>query len=91
MLRLEVEALRPAEYDLDILGFEDDELRLLLAQQETSGGLTDEDVVPEIAAQPASAAGDLWLLGNHRLTCGDCTNADVVARVLGDAAPMLPG
>jgi DNA modification methylase len=89
MLRLEIEALRDAEYDLDILGFEDDELRLLLAQQESAGGLTDEDAVPEIPTQPVSTAGDLWLLGNHRLICGDCTDPDVVARVLGCAKPIL--
>jgi len=89
MLRLEIEALRDAEYDLDLLGFEDDELRLLLAQQEAASGLTDEDAVPEVAAEPVSAAGDLWRLGDHRLICGDCTDPDVVARVVGGAKPIL--
>jgi ParB-like chromosome segregation protein Spo0J len=89
MLRLEIDALRDAEYDLDILGFEDDELRSLLAQQEATSGLTDEDAVPEIPAEPTSHIGDLWLLGDHRLICGDSTRADVVARVLGDAKPLL--
>jgi len=89
MLRLEIEALRDAEYDLNILGFEDDELRLLLAQQEATSGLTDEDAVPEAAAEPVSAAGDLWLLGDHRLICGDCTEPDIVARLLGGAKPIL--
>jgi DNA modification methylase len=89
MLRLEIEALRDAEYDLGILGFEDDELRSLLAQQESAGGLTDEDEVPEVPAEPTSKIGDLWTLGDHRLICGDCTQADVVARVLGDAKPLL--
>ncbi|HKD06049.1 MAG TPA: hypothetical protein VKB79_09120 [Bryobacteraceae bacterium] len=89
MLRLEIEALRDAEYDLEILGFEDDELRSLLAQPESSGGLTDEDEVPEVPAEPTSKIGDLWRLGNHRLICGDCTQTDFVARVLAHAKPML--
>jgi hypothetical protein len=89
MLRLEIEALRDADYDLDLIGFEDDELRLLLAQQEASSGQTDEDAIPEPPAQPVSAVGDLWHLGDHRLICGDCTDADVVARLLGGAKPLL--
>jgi DNA modification methylase len=89
MLRLEIETLQDAEYDLDILGFEDDELRSLLAQQEAAGGLTDEDEVPEVPTDPTSQAGDLWVLGNHRLICGDSTNAEVVNRVLDGAEPVL--
>src|SRR5579862_5924771 len=89
MLRLEIEALRDAEYDLDILGFEDDELRSLLAQQELVGGLTDEDDVPEPSGQPIAQCDDLWILGEHRLICGDCTDPAVVSRLLGDAKPLL--
>src|ERR1700744_1365746 len=59
MLRLEIEALKNADYDLDLIGFDDDELRSLLAQQEATGGLTDENEVPEAPAQPIAAAGDL--------------------------------
>lgn len=89
MLRLEIEALHAADYDLNILGFEDEELARLLAQQEAADGLTDEDSIPETPATPISAVGDLWRLGEHRLICGDCTNPDVVARLLGDAKPIL--
>ena len=89
MLRLEIEALRNADYDLDLLGFEDDELANLLAQQDAAAGLTDEDAVPETPANPISVAGDLWVLGNHRLVCGDCTQAAVVARLLNGAEPLL--
>jgi hypothetical protein len=56
MLRLEIEALRDADYDLDILGFEDDELANLLAQQDAAAGLTDEDAVPEtLGSAPLSS------------------------------------
>jgi len=89
MLRLEIEALKDADYDLDILGFEDEELRSLLAQQDATGGLTDENEIPEPPANPVAAVGDIWLLGNHRLICGDCTDPAVVARVLDGAKPLL--
>ncbi len=47
MLRLEIEAPRDADYDLDLIGFEDDELRLLVARREASSGLTQEDSAPK--------------------------------------------
>jgi DNA modification methylase len=89
MLRLEIEALRDTDYDVDVIGFDDEALARLLAQQEAAGGFTDEDAVPEPPAQPASAPGDLWLLGDHRLMCGDCTKPEVVAKVLNGAEPIL--
>ena len=52
-------------------------------------GLTDPDDIPEVPEQPASVPGDLWLLGNHRLICGDSTNADDVERVLDGVKPHL--
>jgi DNA modification methylase len=90
LLRLEIEALKNAEYDLDILGFEDDELRALLAQQDAARGLTDEDAVPELQETLISAPGDLWLLGDHRLFCGDATVPAAVDRLMaGDAADLV--
>jgi DNA modification methylase len=89
MLQIEIEALRDADYDLDLIGFEDEELRMLLARQEASAGLTDEDAIPEPPPEPVSAPRDLWFLGEHRLICGDCTDADVVSRLLNGAKPLL--
>src|SRR3984957_5290693 len=57
-LRLEVEALRDADYDLNIVGFEDEELARLLESQDANGGLTDEDAVPELQEIPISLLGD---------------------------------
>jgi DNA modification methylase len=88
-LREELAALQGAHYDTSLLGFEDEELARLLAQQEAAGGLTDEDEIPEPPARPTSAPNDLWLLGDHRLICGDCTQPDVVARLLNGAEPIL--
>jgi ParB-like chromosome segregation protein Spo0J len=90
MLRLEIEALKNAEYDLDILGFEDEELARLLAQQNAVEGLTDEDAVPELQETPISAPGDLWLLGDHCVLCGDANvRADVGRLTAGDAADLV--
>lgn len=52
-------------------------------------GLTDPDDIPDVPEMPASRPGDLWLLGNHRLICGDSTNAEDVGRVLNGVKPHL--
>ena len=78
LLRIELAMLQEEQYDLNIIGFDDDELARLLADQDAAEGLTDEDAVPELAETPVSVAGDLWILGDHRLLCGDATcSADV--------------
>ena len=88
-LRVELEALRDADYDLGLIGFDDIELQRLLEAQDAAPGPCDEDAVPEIPQQPTTLPGDVWLMGKHRLICGDCTQADVVARLLGGAKPVL--
>lgn len=81
-LKLEVENLHELDFDLDLLGFDDDMLDGLL--QEIPGeGLTDEDAVPEAPESPVSVEGDVWVLGNHRLMCGDSTSIDAVDRLMG--------
>jgi DNA modification methylase len=83
-------ALREENFDLDLLGFDDDELATLLADENVAQGLTDEDAVPDVPQTPVSIAGDLWILGNHQLLCGDATTSADVARMLGaDAADMV--
>jgi ParB-like chromosome segregation protein Spo0J len=90
MLRLEIEALRDADYDLNLIGFEDDELALLLARQEAPEGLTDEDTIPELQETPSSVSGDRWLLGEHRVLCGDATVAAEVERLMArDTADLV--
>jgi DNA modification methylase len=79
MLRIEIQALQDADYDLHLVGFDDEELRSLLAQQDAIEGLTDEDAVPELPEKPVSVIRDLWLLGDHRLSVSDatvCANAE---------------
>jgi DNA modification methylase len=88
MLSIELDALRGAGIDWTLLGFDEEELAKLLAPAGTEG-LTDPDAVPEKPADPITKPGDLWLLGKHRLLCGDSTSGPDVARLLGGAVPAL--
>jgi DNA modification methylase len=88
LLPLEIGDLADADYDLDVLGFDPDELASLLAQP--TAGLCDPDEVPEPPAEPISKPGDLWLLGAHRLLCGDATKAKDVRRLMnGERAALM--
>jgi len=93
LLRLELAALEAERFNLDVLGFDDEELARLLTAAEASPGLVDEDAVPQVPAQPVCRPGDLWLCGSrrnqHRILCGDATSPDAVARLLGDRKPFL--
>jgi len=81
LLRLELGELKLTGFDLTLTGFDDIELGSLLADK--TEGLTDPDDAPEAPERPVSQTGDLWLLGRHRLLCGDSTVATGVERVLG--------
>ena len=82
LLALELADLKLSEFDLDLLGFSDDELDELL-NAANKEGLTDDDAVPEVTENPVSRTGDIWLLGNHRLLCGDATKPEDYQRLLG--------
>jgi hypothetical protein len=83
-LPLELMELQKADFDLAMLGFPDDELLWLLAPAPNDGE-ADPDEVPEPPDEPITQPGDLWLLGRHRLLCGDATKPEDVARLLPDA------
>lgn len=72
----------------ELMGFSEDELVNLL-KQEASEGLTDEDAVPDAPEQPVTVEGDVWVLGNHRLMCGDSTSIDAVEKVMSETANMI--
>ena len=84
LLALELEALQEEDFDLSLIGFDVDELALLLEPEQVEG-LTDEDDVPELPETPVSVLGDIWLLGNHRLMCGDSTGVDAVEKLMDGA------
>lgn len=87
MLRLELAELQNDGFDLNIAGFGDDEIAALLAVG--SEGLTDPDDAPEPPAAPVSVLGDVWLLGKHRIVCGNSTYALVVEKALNGVKPHL--
>src|SRR5665213_377680 len=90
LLQLELAALNEADFDLGLTGVEDDEIARLLAQQEAGEGLVDEDAIPELVPTPVTALGDVWLLGEHRLLCGDSTVPESVERMMaGELADLI--
>jgi len=87
LLRVELAALQDDDYDLSLTGFDADALADLLADDGAAEGRTDEDAVPEVADEQTpviSRPGDVWVLGPHRLLCGDSTQAESYERLLGD-------
>jgi DNA modification methylase len=94
MLREQLAALQDNDFNLALLGFDEQELARQLAEQEAATGLTDEDDIPAVPATPVTRPGDLWLLGPgkgqppHRVLCGDATASKAAARLL--AAQQLP-
>jgi ParB-like chromosome segregation protein Spo0J len=89
LLGLELLDLKNLDFDLALTGFDAQELAQLLAALDASDGLCDEDAAPPAPQTPTSKVGDLWLLGRHRLLCGDSTDSQVVSRVLGSVKPTL--
>jgi DNA modification methylase len=87
LLRLEFTDLDALGFDLGLTGFSGDEITGLM--NIGGKGLTDPDDVPDAPVVPVSRPGDLWLLGPHRLLCGDSTSEADVAKVLGGVRPHL--
>ncbi len=90
VLRAEMAALEVDGFDLALVGFSNDELLALMAapEPEPTADAGDEQV-PEPPAQPVTVAGDVWLIGPHRLICGDCRDANIISKLfLGDQAGM---
>jgi DNA modification methylase len=76
-------------FDLDMTGFTADEIDALTPSQ-IEPGLTDEDAVPDVTVQPVTVLGDVWVLGKHRLMCGDSTSVDDIDKLLaGDKVEMV--
>ena len=86
LLQGELAGLDELEFDLSLTGFSDSELAGFL---DTNEGLTDPDDVPDVPDEPTACLGDVWILGRHRLVCGDSTDADVVAKCLNGVEPHL--
>jgi DNA modification methylase len=88
LLITELMELQQQDFDLNLTGFTGDELLHLLDPQ-TSDGLTDPDAIPEPPDEATTEPGDLWILGEHRLLCGDSSKPEDVDRLLAGAAIQL--
>ena len=85
LLALELQEIQESDFDLSLTGFDPGEIDNLLA-------LDDEEranATPPLPESPVSRPGDLWLLGRHRVLCGDATSPEAVARLLGERKPRL--
>ena len=86
ILPIELNELREGGFDMDILAFDDEELGKLLSQAEgVTEGLTDPDSIPEPPDDPITQRGDIWVLGNHRLMCGNSGSVEDLDRLLDGA------
>jgi DNA modification methylase len=85
LLALELQEIQEADFDLSLTGFDPGEIDGLLALEDDEKA----NAAPPLPDTPVSRAGDLWLLGEHRVLCGDATNTEVVARLLDERKPRL--
>ena len=88
LLPIELSALQGMDFDLELLGFSKDELAMIF-DPGVKDGLTDPDEVPEPPDEAITQPGDLWILGDHRLLCGDSSKPEDVDRLLAGAAIQL--
>lgn len=89
MLKAELDVLKEEGFEIGLTGFSDDEIEALMDVEVVEGN-TDPDDVPEAPADPITKPGDLWILGEHRLLCGDSTSIESVKRIMSeDAADLL--
>ena len=84
MLKVELQDLKTEDFDLDFLGFDDSFIDGLMNEIDPNKGLTDEDAVPEIPVKPKTKLGDIYILGNHRLMCGDSCNFTDMQKLVND-------
>ena len=89
LLAMELGELKEEGVDLGLLGFEADDLAKLLSLNPDESGLTDPDETPSVPIHPVTKHGDVWIMGRHRLMCGDSTNPDHVANLMQGAQADL--
>jgi DNA modification methylase len=88
LLPIELGQLQSADFDLGLIGFDQDELAKIMGTEEKEGKC-DRDDVPESPTEPITQLGDLWILGDHKLLCGDSTDPSCVQRLMGNEKAKL--
>jgi DNA modification methylase len=88
-LRQELQGLIEEAFELNLLGFTEDELKRLSGCVELQTGRTDEDAAPELAQVAVSRTGDLWRLDHHRVLCGDATSSESMEHLLAGAMAAM--
>jgi ParB-like chromosome segregation protein Spo0J len=88
LLTQELAELQGLDFDLDLLGFPTDELNQLL-HRDLAPGLVDPDHIPEPPDPAITQPGDLWILGEHRVLCGDAAKPEALDRLLAGAPVHL--
>ena len=88
LLKIEVADLQEDGFDLELLGFDNKMLDSLL-EPEVKDGLTDENAVPELPKEPKTKLGDIYILGEHRLMCGDSTSIEAVEKLTDGLVDIL--
>jgi DNA modification methylase len=87
LLRVALESLSADGFNLSLVGFSDDELAAILpAGEPQAATAVEEDAVPEPPTQPVTLTGDVWLIGRHRLICGDCRDRATVEKLMAGAS-----
>lgn len=81
LLALELGELGDAGFDLELTGFTDEEIKALMPVEVTEG-LTDPDTAPAVQENSVTVPGDVWIMGKHRLMCGDSANVDAIDTLL---------
>lgn len=90
LLAQELAQLQDDGFDMELTGFSDEELEDLLADNDNDVAPDgNEDATPEVPAQPVAVLGDVWMLGKHRLMCGDSTSIDAVDKLTEAQAPDM--
>ena len=84
LLKLELVELDEADFNLELMGFDAEEIERLLHGDDDNAGLTDDDAVPEVTDDAVTKPGDVWMLGEHKVICGDATKAEDYKVLLGD-------
>lgn len=89
LLKIELQELKDAGFDVSKTGFQDAEVEALINPEIINEGLKDDDAIPAIDHFPVIVRGDIWVLGNHRVRCGDSTNPLDVQELCKEFKPNL--